>query len=84
MTTIQHEIHAKCAAGRVWQLLSDLEAVARYNPTVRAASVTGTPRSGIGAIRACEREPKGRVMKRKLTSTLDAVFEELVKQAEGA
>lgn len=64
MTTIQHEIRAKCRPERVWALLSDLEAVQRYNPTVRAASVQSQKRSGIGALRACELEPKGRVVER--------------------
>jgi carbon monoxide dehydrogenase subunit G len=145
MTTIRHEIRANCPPERVWALLSDLEAVERYNPGVRAASIQGTQKSGVGAKRACELLPKGRVvervtqwedrralglevaesdwpihfmrwvtrlepsgeatrvtqdleykvkfgplgwlldtlvMKRKLTSTLDAVFAELVKQAE--
>jgi ligand-binding SRPBCC domain-containing protein len=145
MTTIRHEIRANCPPERVWALLSDLEAVERYNPGVRAASIQGTQKSGVGAKRACELLPKGRVvervtqwedrralglevaesdwpihfmkwvtrlepsgeatritqdleykvkfgplgwlldtlvMKRKLTSTLDTVFAELVKQAE--
>ena len=146
MTTIRHEIQADCAPERVWALLSDLEAVALYNPTVRHASVVGQQRSGVGAERSCDLAPKGRVvervthweegralglevaesdwpihymrwttrvdaartgsvitqsleysvkfgplgwildrlmMKRKLTATLDAVFESLVKHAEG-
>jgi ligand-binding SRPBCC domain-containing protein len=145
MTTIRHEIRANCPPERVWALLSDLEAVERYNPGVRAASIQGTQKSGVGAKRACELLPKGRVvervtqwedrralglevaesdwpihfmrwvtrlepsgeatritqdleyrvkfgplgwlldtlvMKRKLTSTLNTVFAELVKQAE--
>ena len=146
MTTIQHEVRASCPPERVWALLSDLEAVQRYNPTVRTAKVRGTLRAGMGAERDCELVPKGRVvervthwedgravglevaesdwpihfmrwvtrvepagtgtritqsleyrvkfgplgwlldtlvMKRKLTSTLDAVFASLVKLAEG-
>jgi hypothetical protein len=145
MTTIRHEIQANCATERVWALLSDLTAVERYNPGVRAATIEGTTRTGVGAMRACELVPKGHVvervthweelralglevaesdwpihfmrwvtrlepngsttritqdleyrvkfgplgwlldtlvMKRKLTSTLDGVFAELVKQAE--
>ena len=146
MTTIQHEIRANCAPERVWALLSDLTAVASYNPSVRAAALTGNLKGGVGAERACDLLPNGRVvervthwdegralglevaesdwpihymrwvtrvapasngsvitqdleyrvkfgplgwlldrlvMKRKLTATLDSVFENLVKHAEG-
>ena len=64
MTTIRHETRASCAPSRVWALLSDLEAVQRYNPTVRTASVEGERREGVGARRACELVPKGRVVER--------------------
>jgi hypothetical protein len=64
MTVIRHDLHARCAPERVWALLSDLEAVARYNPGVTAASVQGTQRTGVGAVRTCELEPKGRVTER--------------------
>src|SRR5262245_44506537 len=145
MTIIRHDVRARCAPEQVWALLADLEAVARYNPGVRAAAVRGTQRTGVGATRACDLAPEGRVvervthwedgralglevaesdwpirfmhwvtrleptgdttritqqmeyqvkfgplgwlldalvMRRKLTRTLDAVFAELVKQAE--
>jgi hypothetical protein len=147
MTTIRHELRANCPPENVWALLADLEAVQRYNPTVRAAAVEGAQRTGVGARRACDLLPKGRVvekvthwedgravglevaesdwpihfmrwvtrveahagatritqdleykvkfgplgwlldalvMKKKLTSNLDRVFAELVKQAERA
>jgi ligand-binding SRPBCC domain-containing protein len=64
MTTIHHQIRANCPPARVWAVLSDLEAVQRYNPTVRAAAVQGSQRSGVGATRACDLEPKGRVVER--------------------
>jgi hypothetical protein len=146
MTTIRHEIRAECPPERLWALLSDLEAVARYNPAVRSARVRGGQQTGVGAERSCELLPKGTVvervthweegravglevaesdwpvhymrwvtrlepaptgsvitqtleyqvkfgpfgwlmdqlvMKRKLTTTLDSVFDSLVKHAEG-
>ena len=64
MTTIHHQIRANCPPARVWELLGDLEAVPRYNPTVRAAQVLGKQRAGVGAMRACELKPKGRVVER--------------------
>jgi hypothetical protein len=64
MTTICHDITAPCAPERVWAVLADLEAVQRYNPTVRSATVEGTSRTGVGATRTCELVPKGRVVER--------------------
>ena len=64
MTTIRHEVQANCPPERVWALLSDLEAVQRYNPTVRAARVQGSCRTGVGAERACDLVPKGCVVER--------------------
>ena len=63
-TIIRHEVQANCPPERVWALLSDLEAVKRYNPGVRGASIEGPQRTGIGAKRACELLPKGRVVER--------------------
>jgi hypothetical protein len=64
MTTIQHEIRASCPPATIWALLSDLEAVAVYNPGVRSAKVSGGRRGGVGAERACELLPKGNVVER--------------------
>jgi hypothetical protein len=64
MTTIHHEIRAMCPAERIWTLLSDLEAVQRYNPAVRAAAVKGSLRAGVGAERVCDLLPTGRVVER--------------------
>ncbi len=64
MTTIHHEVQANCPPEQVWALLSDLEAVQRYNPTVRSATVQGARRTGVGAERTCELVPKGRVVER--------------------
>lgn len=64
MSTIRHEIAANCPPARVWALLADLQAVARYNPGVKAASIEGTQRTGVGACRACELSPRGRLVER--------------------
>jgi hypothetical protein len=64
MTTIRHEIEASCAPSSVWALLADLEAVQRYNPTVRAVTIEGDQRTGVGARRVCQLVPKGRVVER--------------------
>ena len=64
MTTIRHETRANCPPEKVWALLADLEAVQRYNPGVRAATIEGGQRTGVGATRACTLVPKGRVVER--------------------
>jgi hypothetical protein len=64
MTALRHDIRANCAPGKVWALLGDLEVVQRYNPTVRAASIEGERRSGVGAMRSCELVPSGRIVER--------------------
>jgi hypothetical protein len=64
MTTIIHDIPAPCAPERIWALLADLEAVQRYNPTVKTAAIDGVQRTGVGARRVCELAPTGRVVER--------------------
>ncbi len=64
MTTIRHEARANCPPDKVWALLADLEAVQRYNPGVRTATIEGGQRTGVGAKRACVLVPKGRVVER--------------------
>jgi Polyketide cyclase / dehydrase and lipid transport len=64
MTVISHELTAKCPPGRLWAVLSDLEAVEQYNPTVRSAHIAGDRRAGNGAVRECELVPKGKVVER--------------------
>lgn len=64
MTTIHHDVQAHCPPERVWALLSNLEAVQRYNPTVRTAAIRGERRTGIGAERDCALLPNGRVVER--------------------
>lgn len=67
MTALRHDIRANCTPKAVWALLGDLEAVQRYNPTIRSATIEGKQRVGVGAMRACELVPKGRVVERVTT-----------------
>lgn len=64
MTVIHSETWAACPPERVWRVLADLETVQHYNPGVREAKVQGELRSGVGARRACELRPRGRVVER--------------------
>ncbi len=64
MTTIRHDVPAKCAPERVWALLADLAAVQHYNPGVKSAALLGDRRGGVGAMRSCDLAPSGRVVER--------------------
>jgi hypothetical protein len=64
MTVITHEFSANCRPEAIWAVLSDLAAVADYNPTVRSAHVVGDLTRGKGAMRKCELDPKGQVIER--------------------
>jgi hypothetical protein len=64
MTIIRHDLEASCPPGKIWALLADLEAVEQYNPGVRAAKILGEQRTGVGALRACDLLPNGRVVER--------------------
>lgn len=67
MTLIRHRLEASCPPEALWAVLSDLEAVARYNPGVREAkALDGEPR-GVGARRECTLTPRGRVVERVTT-----------------
>ena len=67
MTVISHQLEARCPPQRLWELLATLDAVATYNPGVRAARVRGAAQRGVGAVRECELVPKGRVAERVTT-----------------
>jgi hypothetical protein len=64
MGIIRHEIEARCPPQRIWALLARLEAVAEYNPGVRAARLRSGAATGPGAERECDLLPSGRVVER--------------------
>jgi hypothetical protein len=64
MTVLHHNLSANCGPDALWQELSDLEGVARHNPSVRQARITGSVRRGVGAMRECDLDPKGKVIER--------------------
>jgi len=55
-------IHA--SPDQVWALISDLEAVERYAPSVTTARYTSEHREGLGASRHCAFKPMGTVEER--------------------
>ncbi len=64
MTVIEHDLTASCGRERIWKVLADLTAVQSYNPTVKAARVASSDAVGVGALRECDLEPKGRLLER--------------------
>jgi hypothetical protein len=64
MTTITHDLPASCPPGRLWDLLSDIQAVATYNPGITAARLRSARAGGVGAERECDLVPKGKVVER--------------------
>lgn len=64
MPAIEHDFGSTCTPEALWAVLSDLTSVAQTNPTVRSVDLVGSQRSGIGATRRCELNPKGSVTER--------------------
>jgi hypothetical protein len=64
MTTIHHRFESKASPEQLWRSLSDLALVETYNPTVKAARLQGGQREGVGTIRVCDLNPKGKVAER--------------------
>ena len=60
MTRIERSIEIDAEQSVVWSVLSELEAVADWNPNVRSATC-GSIRSGVGARRVCDLAPQGRI-----------------------
>jgi uncharacterized membrane protein len=80
VTVLNHEIRISAPIERVWAILADLEAVQRYNPTVKKAVCVSEARHGVGASRRCELIPRGSVTER-ITAWLpmQAIAMELVE-----
>lgn len=54
MTTLHNEITINVPLERVWEILTNLEALDKYDPVVKRSVYTGSIRSGIGAKRKCD------------------------------
>ncbi|MEW6684333.1 MAG: DNA-3-methyladenine glycosylase I [Nitrospirota bacterium] len=64
MSELHHTITINALPGKVWNVLADLEAVQRYNPTVSRAQYISSNKEGLGASRQCDLKPKGVVKER--------------------
>ncbi|MFZ1530068.1 MAG: SRPBCC family protein [Ferruginibacter sp.] len=51
MTIINNEIIVNASLDRVWNILTDLELLEKFDPTVKQSTLVSTDKSGIGAKR---------------------------------
>lgn len=51
MATIHNEILVNASIDKVWSMLTDLELLDKYDPTVKKSTLVSTERTGIGAKR---------------------------------
>lgn len=59
MTTLHNEIVLKAPIDKVWDILSDLELLDKYDPTVSKSTLVSSVKTGIGAKRkVCMRDQK--------------------------
>lgn len=63
MTTLHHSVTIKASKEKVWQVLTNLEEVARYNKMVKAAKYVSDNKTGVGSSRECEID-KGHIKER--------------------
>lgn len=61
---LNHEILINSSAEKVWDVLSNLERVAHYNPTVASARYVSEQKVGVGSARECQLKPSGLVKER--------------------
>lgn len=59
MTELKNQIRIAAPRAAVWRALTDLGALADYDPGVKKVSLVGEVTSGLGALRKCELRPKG-------------------------
>lgn len=51
MATIHNEITVNASIDKVWTMLTDLELLDKYDPTVKKSTLTSTEKTGMGAKR---------------------------------
>lgn len=59
MTTLTNQITIQAPRRSVWQALTDLDLLDRYDPGVRSSQLVGEQSSGLGAERRCDLRPTG-------------------------
>ena len=62
MTTFKKQIIINTSQQRVWEIVSDLGGVYKFNPSVRKSYYTTRKTKGVGAARICELQPAGKIL----------------------
>ncbi len=61
MTSLQNQITIKASKIEVWNIISNLGSVHKFNPGVSNSYYTSDAKSGVGASRICEFYPSGKI-----------------------
>lgn len=64
MTVLEHEIKVQKPKSEVFSVLSDLESVQKYNPSVVSAKYISPNLQGVGAARQCDLGKDGKIKER--------------------
>ncbi len=64
MGKLNHKVTINAPVDKLWEVLTDLERVAVYNPMVKTAQYVSNNKTGVGASRECQFNPKGKVRER--------------------
>lgn len=62
MTTFKKQITINVPKQKVWEVVSDLGSIYKYNPGVSKSYYTTDKTEGIGAARICELQPSGKIL----------------------
>jgi uncharacterized membrane protein len=62
MTTFKKQITINTPKQKVWDVVSDLGGIYRFNPNVEKSYYTTDKTEGIGAARICELQPAGKIL----------------------
>jgi carbon monoxide dehydrogenase subunit G len=74
MTELKNQITIRAPRSVVWQALTDLGALADYDPGVKTVTLVDGPASGLGAQRRCELRPKGWFIEQVVTWEADSAL----------
>lgn len=66
MTSLKHTIKINTSKERIWNILTNLEEVSKYNKSIKSARYISENRSGIGASRECVMD-KGQKLRERVT-----------------
>lgn len=58
-TTLENAIHINAPPARVWEMLTSLDALAKYDPGVATVRIVSEQRSGLGSARQCDLKAGG-------------------------